>query len=155
MENKYYTPELEEFHFGFEFECLDQYGWEKMIFGESKFHNPELDQYDEYFNKLAHAITRVKYLDKLDIESLGWKPFDTNDKIEYKGFIGIKEMFYATFHPLGKLILAKKYDRVSIYHPDYIRDGSGRFDGYATLVSNLLIKNISELRKLMKQLGIN
>jgi hypothetical protein len=76
MENNYYTPSLKEFHIGFECEwqCkIRKEKWNKQIcdvdlvnIAYSAFeHSDEEEPYEEQF--------RVKYLDKEDIESLGWK----------------------------------------------------------------------------------
>ena len=72
MENNYYTPSLEEFHIGFEFETsyLEDYDtWKKVTleFDDFGFYTStwEVDSNPTEF--------RVKYLDKEDIESLGWK----------------------------------------------------------------------------------
>ena len=71
MKNKYYTPEIEEFHVGFEYEFRTTVNWESKIFSENDF--------GSYFNpdgiegKLKESRLRVKYLDKADIESLGFQ----------------------------------------------------------------------------------
>ena len=69
MENKFYTPELEEFCKGFEYEQLGPKNewvkctWDFHQFSEGRF----LSLLD------APAWVRVKLLDKDDIESLGFK----------------------------------------------------------------------------------
>lgn len=63
MENRYYTPALEEFHIGFEYEQkIDQENWKYRLI-ESRY-----DLFDACMN-----ISRVKYLDQSDIESLGFE----------------------------------------------------------------------------------
>jgi len=61
-ENKYYTPEIEEFFVGFEYEVYDKlHGvWNK----ENNFFLQQGDFKDSI---------RVKHLDREDIESLGWE----------------------------------------------------------------------------------
>lgn len=73
--SSYYVPEIEEFYYGFEYEIMMPIGgYEKTVFGVAEPPNPELDEYgDDDFMKLAHAIIRVKYLDKEDLEELGWE----------------------------------------------------------------------------------
>ena len=68
MENKYYTPSIEEFHVGFEYEwkCSGTHtDWIKSVCNTS-MHPLDIDciRVNNY---------RVKYLDKEDIESLGFK----------------------------------------------------------------------------------
>lgn len=71
-ENKYYTPSIEEFHVGFEYEVYDRLHniWNK----ENNFFLQQGDFDDSI---------RVKYLDQEDIESLGWIIDDRNSKILY------------------------------------------------------------------------
>ena len=72
MKNKYYTPEIEEFHVGFEYETsyLQACGtWSREVLEED---------YVGYFHSIysGDAVPtefRVKYLDKDDIEDLGFK----------------------------------------------------------------------------------
>lgn len=68
MKNKYYTPELHEFHIGFEFE-------EKIVddlWKSSKFLYRWFEE--RYFLKqIDNKNIRVKHLDREDIESLGWE----------------------------------------------------------------------------------
>jgi hypothetical protein len=74
---KYYTPEIEEFHVGFEYEMLFPNGHYYMQnFGEPIKHL-QLQEYPDDLMKIAHAITRVKHLDREDIESLEFE-FDNN-----------------------------------------------------------------------------
>jgi hypothetical protein len=68
-DNKYYIPQIEEFHIGFEYErkYISFEEWKKEIY---------LLHYDCNLNKLNVRIIdgeiRVKYLDQSDIESLGF-----------------------------------------------------------------------------------
>lgn len=70
MKDKYYTPSIEEFHVGFEFELKDPITqiWVKFIFEEDKL----------WFIK--SNISRVKYLNKEDIESLGFELIEEDIK---------------------------------------------------------------------------
>jgi hypothetical protein len=68
MENKYYIPEISEFHVGFEYESktLKNDVWEHRICASiDVFEACEALKYDE-------NIVRVKYLDRQDIEECGW-----------------------------------------------------------------------------------
>ena len=63
--DKYYTPELEEFHIGFEYEWLNENNeWIKET--------SPIEITIKDFNKQTYGL-RVKYLDKEDIKSLGWE----------------------------------------------------------------------------------
>jgi len=159
MENdKYYTPEIEEFHVGFEFEEEFREEWNKLSRPPEnlpyKFIKLQFDtshSISRITNKIKLGKVRVKKLDQEDIESLGWKPIITKSigKNHYEG------LFENT--TCGKMIFEHDFfnEKVTIKHPNYIRDASGNFDGYIIYVYKLYIKNKSELRRLMKQLGIN
>lgn len=69
MKNKYYTPEIEEFHEGFKYEQYNKHQdeWDKEVwdviseFGDSKLYHLDIEE------------CRVKCLDQEDIESLGFE----------------------------------------------------------------------------------
>ncbi len=76
--NKYYVPDIEDLHIGYEFELICHNGdWKSGIFPNLLKENKDLDEFkNDDLMKLAHAIIRTKYLDKEDIESLEWKCTD-------------------------------------------------------------------------------
>ena len=144
--DKYYIPSIEEFYTGFEYEeeviiYTDKgwfthkgLGWEKRIFDST-------DYMENYYlservkrglvNKYNPTI-RVKYLDKEDIESLGFK-HDTNTE-KYLSFN--KDNLW--------LQLTTVFETTKLA----IKDNE-------TFLFIGIIKNKSELIKLLKQLGIN
>lgn len=131
MENKYYTPSIEEFCVGFEYERMNGDKWCKDIInpndlcsGRDGFEN----EFEEIYRKLRDV--RVKYLDKEDIESLGFE-FGEYSKGRFKN---------------ETIELFNKFSTVWVIHAigsDY-RDKL--FEGN--------IKNLSELKVLLKQLNI-
>jgi hypothetical protein len=132
-EIKYYIPEIEEFYVGFEFEyeSYEDY-WKKSIF---RFDNDYgLNNLSLIINWLDNKEIRVKYLDKEDIENLGWEYLD-DDRITY---IYSKDNYELQYSLDDKIISILERinnttgNRVVIYP----------------------IKNKSELKKLMKQLNI-
>lgn len=76
MESKYYTPDIEEFYIGFEYEIYseglddasveDFCGWYKYQFRKKSCFR-DIDDIEKFINQI-----RVKYLDQEDIESLGF-----------------------------------------------------------------------------------
>lgn len=124
-EGKYYVPQLEELFVGFEYEVphtLNGGGW--------KLKTLDLcpgcpDGRLEYLECLIKAETiRVKYLDREDIESLGWVKYA--DGFRHGSLYGLQQL--------------RNYRlRINIVHQTI-------FEG--------TIKNKSELRRLMKMLGI-
>ena len=76
MENKYYTPSIEEFFVGFEFEFRSSFedsinsSWNKLIYSAFPVEMPEAFYYG--LDTLDKNQFRVKYLDSSDIEELGF-----------------------------------------------------------------------------------
>jgi len=150
MENKYYTPEIEEFHQGFEYErwINSAYTHEKYIKETFEFIDNDYTWNDDITNMLACSYSggdsiRVKHLDKEDIESLGF------DNIDVRYF---------------KLITPDKLrsiERTEIWisklgdlHYKIIRFDHYKNSGSERVLFSGIIKNKSELKVLLKQLGI-
>lgn len=146
MENKYYTPEIEEFCVGFEYEsriagyddewtketiyAMFRDGWESNIDDVLAMYR---DGGDEF---------RVKYLDSSDIESLGFEPIDYVERYRFKipGITAyIKENIHISFYPYEANIDESVRGKIWI--------GSKNFD----YKFKGTIKNLSELKKLLKQ----
>lgn len=158
-QSKYYTPKPEDLHVGFEceiryfkdFDKKDQI-WLPFVIPSQKYSNENNYDY-EYLIEKGNLL--VKYLDRDDIESLGWKEEAVDSK--YRSAYHIPcDMYSQTIKNHGTLILIKIpfSNKITIKHPNFYRDGSGNFDGYVVDVNQLEIKNKSELRKLMSMLGI-
>ena len=72
---KYYTPEIEEFHVGFEYEEQVEPGkWAWNTCHPNTFEK----LYDWDSMDMLKIRTRVKYLDQEDIESLGFIKYTNN-----------------------------------------------------------------------------
>lgn len=129
MENKYYTPEISEFHVGFEYEIYvpgtdTEYTKKIFTLTEVGFIQNVYDQ------NLQEGWFRVKYLDKEDIESLDWK----------SGlFQGLNEDSFT-------------YQDYQLYWQDNQFIQIYNFD--AKIIFEGIIKNKSELKKLLTQLEI-
>ena len=121
--SKYYTPKIEEFHVGFEceYQNIDNGLW-------GTFKHPDLNSLP-----LEHEIEfiRVKYLDREDIESLGFT-VSNNDPYWYDCK---NERFW-----MYKESPKDRYWNISDEQSDISFRG--------------LIKNKSELKKLLIQLSI-
>lgn len=163
--NKYYTPNPDEMYIGFEYEIQDELVWDwnnefrnkkdflgNLITGSYKKFNfgwfpkiydgSELLKYEIQYVCIDNTLEpklrsyRVKYLDKEDIESLGWKGNDSNSVY-----------FTKDNYRLVHWITNEGRD-ISIFE---------KYDGGTQeecLVRKCIIKNKSELVKLMKQLEI-
>lgn len=141
MENKYYTPELEEFHPGFRVSTnmVESLEIDYKTFVEWGRHNT-------FYIGVQDGYIRVKYLDRSDIEELGWEY--KGDHWFYKGNVCYrieKEMEYYWLHtspddPTTVSILIGDEDGYTLEGGPYLFDGQ--------------IKNYNELKTLMKWLNI-
>ena len=143
MTPKYYTPEISEFHIGFEYEfnsiVPDENDWQKAIIKDGT----QIDDiHREYKNGNRVYALRAKHLDREDIETLDWEC----------------KLFYQSYNS-GEFIINNKYILIfnlidsfciikHINFPDHVEKNIiSIFQG--------TMKNKSELKKLMVQLGIN
>ena len=145
MESKYYTPTIEEFHVGFEFEYqngVDKNSedvWKKTICTKADF---------RYLDKATiKDLRRVKYLDQEDIESLGFefiKETGINEKLDFFKRKQFKSNNYRIqwFKNGSIMISSNNNDLEDEFkgHPDRLR-----FEG--------TIKNKSELKRVIKMFG--
>ena len=132
MKEKYYTPEIEEFYVGFEFEELYNDKWEKQVYISGYFLYYDMSC---TFGEKKEGI-RVKCLDREDIESLGFDnyipPREYDHTWHYNG----------SRDPKIKVWFNNEFPTVRIY------------SSYPAIQFQGTIKNKSELKKLLKQLGI-
>lgn len=141
QKNKYYIPEIEEFHIGFEFELSIKTweanknpieSWQKVILGTKSIGNDLFIGDSINRKEIQNTSTRVKYLDKEDIEELGFKYLQNIQEIEYYSNNNNDNLIY---NPLKDYIYLKtEFTNFNIF--------SG------------IIKNKSEFKKLLTQLEI-
>ncbi len=87
MENKYYTPTIEEFHVGFEYEQFCQNPHQDLsqitdasdvnMWAKCRFPDPFTGGDVSVLFKTKRML-RVKYLDREGILELGWEPHGNN-----------------------------------------------------------------------------
>jgi len=142
MENKYYEPEIKEFHVGFEYEIYEDFDfypektWHNQVYGEGGKNHEVMGCIDE---SQLHKI-RVKHLDRLDIEELGFVFIASqNSKMYFKTkddkiTVAIRFNFY-----IGG------FSNVHVYKIN--------LEKVSTLFLGK-IKNKSELRRLVQQINI-
>jgi hypothetical protein len=137
-ESKYYTPEIEEFHVGFEYEELDP---DYQGQSDGKQWKPRKLSKEGLIDTLIHwkhiwDLVRVKYLDREDIESLGFELLkeDVN----------------------GKAFIHKDNDELQIWWSinDIIDIDNGQTYEDCITYFKGTIKNKSELKRILKQIGI-
>ena len=156
MVNKYYTPELEEFHVGFEYEhkeCfLDGTVKTQEDFDNSKWVKQTCDSGIIYIERALNSKNaknglcgvRVKHLDREDIESLGFNYDKTSSDSQLKFYRDNLCLFY---RPKSKELGTFTVDpEKNDYMIKYTRDNK--------MISALTIKNKSELKRLLKQLKL-
>jgi hypothetical protein len=153
MENKYYTPVIEEFHVGMTVQIYDQ-STTKMI-SKVEWHDvvitPNENDYGRKvgFNRLPKLIAnnkvRVKCLNKEDISSFGWVfyQYSKSTWFEREAILNIEG------HVFHKITL--EYD----FSDNKIRICAFRNNDeiYIDIFIGV-IKNKSEFKRLLKQLGI-
>lgn len=128
MTPKYYTPTIEEFHIGFEFEQNENEVWKKCTLQDF-----ECEMLFAMLTCYPDEKWRVKHLDSEDILECGW--------------ILANSAF-------GRYCLNDKY-YLSYSDDGFINIGYDK--GFQTWITLCITpcKNKSELKKLMLQLGIN
>lgn len=138
--SKYYTPTIDEFHVGFEYEekSAPDWLWESKVFKGDTLH---------IFFSISRGVFRVKQLDREDIENSGFLRFHNNytRKGEYKLVVsdsGDEGLYYEI----------KVGYRDKWYIVKYDWEKATGCDPVTLFIGD--IKNKSELKKLMKQLHI-
>lgn len=137
--SKYYTPTIDEFYIGFKYELKLRNRWviEKYEPGEDCL-------VGDIMYKLKNEDIRVKYLDQEDIESLGWEAGLINVGNNELDTYGIGSYVITT--PVGV------YNKTKVIDISYVSPMNN--NERLSRVFRGIIKNKSELKKLMKQLGI-
>lgn len=148
MENKYYTPELNEFHVGFEYEVkifnLDKNKkteWVKSIWTKFSSFKEQMNVFNDGEKITDITITdsiRVKHLDREDIESLGWT-FEENG---FTSFIRLQNGY--VYNISGAYGTGQDFISIAEINPN----------AQIKFIFQGKIKNKSELKKLLAQLNI-
>lgn len=142
---KYYTPDISEFHVGFEYHYKDlnhnlvDYGWFPETVKEDDGFNIEF-----YKRQISSGDYKAKYLDREDIESLDWTESQITSNNTMIFFRDVKNFLGRGETVVVKLMYAPLTSHVMIYLSE--PGGNTLFTGK--------IKNKSELKKLMQQLNI-
>jgi hypothetical protein len=147
MENKYYVPDIEEFRIGFEYEYHEHFGKD---FGKwNKYTVTSNTILEQILNLITSGSIRVKYLDKEDIESCGFE-------LEYSADLTYSSTYTRDCPDSGVLnsikISLQLYPNTSV--PPCIIILKEYKDGTYGTFFNGTIKNLSELKVLLKQLNL-
>ena len=148
----YYTPTIEELHVGMHCEWLRDPGNEIYIPIEltANMLSLTLNTTGCNFEKMdvpGPISYRVKYLDREDIESLGFnKTFKNEFGIEYL-FYENKDYQYCLYQSLNEVLIFRADKNISWFsRPSFS-------DAYRPIFSGI-IKNKSELERVLKQVGV-
>lgn len=136
MENKFYVPQIEEFHIGFGYEYHEHFGKE---FGKwNKYTIESASKLLQVCDLLASGSIRVKLLDIEDIQELGWEYHK-----EDKNFSNWK-----TYKRNDKFLTFNTEDitKIEIHNGEWYEDRNTYFEG--------TIKNYNELQIIMQMLNI-
>lgn len=150
MENKYYTPSIEEFHVGFEYEYNSNRVWLHELTNGKWFKQTfdfcttlDGDSIPSEVNSmLDRGEIRVKYLNQSDMDSLGFEFMKSENEI-FETYL-LRGDHYDTS------ILKSPKDFIMVSRAKDLEDS----DFKGSVIFNGKIKNKSELKRLLKQLGI-
>lgn len=161
--NKYYTPEISEFYIGFEYQCKSTFHDGTVKTQEQfdddikyKWNDTKVDSIQDlsYVQRSLHGRnaelnrcgTRVKFLDKEDIESFKFKTQDGKEHIHETDDL----LFFVIWN--GKDEFGITYNKKEHYIKT-IKHFSGLHNMNECWMP-INIKNKSELKVLLKQLNI-
>ena len=161
--DEYYTPDISEFHVGFEFEeefkiypsKLRVYSSEEKKLFPLEWVKLKLDtshSISRITNKLKLQKVRVKYLDTDDIKELGWDVYQFNDRDFSARLVGKKYHVDMYYH------YPDHTTQIVYYWPKEVREGY-KIDPYNLYNSEYLfsgvVKNKSELKRILEMIKIN
>jgi len=134
-QDKYYEPKLEELYLGYITNIQTNKGLQSGCFPDLLLFNEELNQYKEDYTKASHAILKTKYLDKEDIESLGFNLcLNINNILSFKKLVNNYYLIITLQHDIIQIELQKE-DKIKTV-----------FEGN--------LKSINELKKVLEFLNI-
>lgn len=165
MENKFYTPDLTEFHIGFEYEFLQHHGspkqeWVSLTLTQISDGEDDarlgltLKALENYDNVYIRNAWRVKCLDTHDLEELGLR--GVADEINSGNYRVVSELYY------GNNITADEglHVRAVLVNPNGIQIQSLHIDYYSCITNKYtplfsgVLLNKSELKRLLSQISI-
>jgi hypothetical protein len=140
-ENKYYTPSIEDLCIGLEYQYFKSNGAGDFWLDDKITSFDEIPCDGGVEERLSNGEVRIKYLDKEDVESLGFKeiePFTDNSKF--------KKPFMLRGAECELIFIHNKVNQHSLIKIRHEKGDINYFCGK--------IKNKSELKKILKMTGI-
>lgn len=157
-QEKFYIPNLSEFYYGFLFEFFNSKEhlyfsvFEENTWNTIEMGNGLLFDLSNVHRLLLDKQIRVKYLDREDIESCGWKYGGTN---KIRNWYDGNEAWFNNTVPTS---VSGRYFSIQLIHDSHyngiIIKATTNSGAQAECFFEGTIKNKSELQKLMSQLNI-
>lgn len=157
MNDKYYTPCIEEFRVGFEYEELNvvsmyDKGWKfnvkKNVFTKEIWKSGYTNW--NFLDKLAEGKIRVKYLDSSDIETCGFiKTKEYSDELIFQKNDGDYSFYELTYQFEENKVCIEQWTQGSLVATVLPKEEWNSFNLFCGT-----IKNLSELKVLLKQIGV-
>jgi hypothetical protein len=150
---KYYTPDISEFFVGLEYEAHtwdgESFSWCEDIFDQhtfdSEIHTSDGGERPFTLYDVSRSVVRVKYLDIKDIEELGFKHIYTDHRPVHLGGSPYAWGFIRNIPTNNEYSILYNFDtNILKLQAAYVKG----------VLFNGFIKNKSELKKLLTQLGI-
>ena len=137
MENKYFTPDIEDFHVGYECEILKE-NWEHFVFNV-----------EEIIPVFARVNSKTIVSDKIRV------PYLTKEKIEAEGWehVGGK-LLSGGFQDYQKDNFSMRYATDTRKLSIMVRDPSYSNEHFQVTILKAECKDINIFRKIIKLLGI-
>ena len=127
MENKYFTPDIEDMTVGYEVEQLINQKWKKVLFAKGSYLPENNDLLQWAHSCIISNTLRVPYLTKEQIEAEGWKHYGNN-------CFELNPRWFCSWYP--------EMNRLEIYDNENENNFSGK------------CKDINTFRKICKLLEI-
>jgi hypothetical protein len=137
MENKYFTPDIEDFHVGYECEILKE-NWEHFVFNVEEI----IPVFAKVNSKtIVSDKIRVPYLTKEQIEAEGWE------------HVGGK-LLSGDFQDYQKNNFSMRYATDTRKLSIMVRDPSFSNERFQVTILKAECRDINTFRKIIKLLGI-
>jgi hypothetical protein len=138
-EKYYYTPTIEEFRVGFDYEITNGYEWVKKTFCKEDLKS---FLYESLENGIMQGYVRTKCLDEQDIKSIGF--------ISISGYY---ELYMKKYFQRENITARIFYEEDGIVSLEVGDKGSKASEFRTVFYGN--VKNKSELKKILCMLGIS
>lgn len=146
MNDKYYHPQIEEFHIGFEFE--------RKAYAKDDWKPATMKNFEAPMESLYFAVefqwVRVKFLDQQDIEECGFNWITTERGARPFGTYYAKDLVMLVHNHLKDCFIVYKTS-FEVTEPTHVIK---QISGLGRIIFEGKIKNKSELQRILKMIEI-